>query len=126
MKVSLFLLFTLLGTILLVEANPQRGGGGGRRGGGEGGLKGPFKACEDDVEVPECDDGQKARIYPNSECADLEDGDEFPEKKDLKDQNPCEGLEEDDEVDLVGCLVCAEGRRDPVVADAANGVDVSV
>ena len=53
-----------------------------------------LKACEDDVEVPECDDGQKARIFLGSECGDLEDGDEFPAKKDLKDQNPCEGLEE--------------------------------
>ena len=34
---------------------------------------------------------------------------------------------QNDEIDLVGCLVCAEGgRRDSVVADAANGVDVSV
>ena len=53
-----------------------------------------LKACEDNVEVPECDDGQKAKIYHGSECADLNDGDEFPEKKDLKDNNPCEGLEE--------------------------------
>ena len=33
---------------------------------------------------------------------------------------------QDEEVDLVGCLVCAEGRRNPVVADVSTGVDVSV
>ena len=105
MKFSIATLI-IFGLIFSIEAIPQRGGGGrrggggGRRGGGGGrrgspggrdGLKGPFEACEDEVSPDdlECGDEQKAMVFPEAACRDLSVGDEFPSKREIKDNNPC-------------------------------------
>ena len=55
------------------------------------GLKGPFEACEDDVSPDdlECGDDQKAMVFPNVACEDLSVGDNFPSKREIRDDNPC-------------------------------------
>ena len=69
--------------------------GGGRGKGGKGGLKKIFKACKDSVpalEDLECPDRQRPKVYPESACADISEGDNFPEKGDLP--KPCEDASE--------------------------------
>ena len=71
----------------------RRGGGG--RGRGKGGLKKIFKACKDQVpelEDLDCPDRQRPKVFPESACADLSQGDEFPDKRDIP--KPCEDASE--------------------------------
>merc|ERR1711963_269113 len=151
MKVTLALL-VVLGIALVIEAVPQRGrrpgrrrpgddsseedgeggrrGGGGRGKGGKGGLKQIFKACKDSVpalEDLECPSRQRPKVFPESACADLSEGDEFPEKGDMP--KPCEDASEGDDVSFTGCFVCSErGRRGdpPTGGDTTGAVDLSV
>ena len=58
-----------------------------RRRGGER-LKGIFVKCQDKVKDFTCPDGQRARSYPNSACADLKVGLTFPQGF-TREKNPC-------------------------------------
>ena len=51
-------------------------------------LKGIFVKCQDKVKDFTCPDGQRARSYPNSACADLKVGLIFPQGF-TREKNPC-------------------------------------
>merc|ERR1712079_627627 len=72
-------------------------------------------------------DEQKAMEFPEAACRDLSVGNEFPSKREIKDNNPCTDAEEGDEVTVVGCYLCAEGgRRDKTVADLTGAIDLTI
>merc|ERR1711874_683602 len=115
---------------LYIGAEAQRGGrggNGGRVGGRPGGRvgggrgkwnKGPRKGlgelCDTDLDELECEDGQWPRLFKGSACEDINDGDQFPNWKEL--ENPCT----DANVKSLPLVAMFAVKRVPIAIDQAG------
>ena len=50
-------------------------------------FSGLGELCDTDLDELECEDGQWPRLFKGSACEDINDGDQFPNWKEL--ENPC-------------------------------------